>query len=179
MSQVADQAREPRHLANGKSVTLSQGTFCNQNLNGNVTLYAGVYVFKGGQLNFNGNGSLVGKGVTIFLMQGATMTVNGNAITDLSPPASGPYAGITIYQAHDDTAALQINGTSGSNLTGYVYAPAAPITYTGNASITNQNCIRIIGDTITMTGNSYVKSNCTADLGNRLMYVGRSIALVQ
>lgn len=167
------------NVPNGKSVTLSQGTFCNQNLNGNVTLNAGVYVFKGGQLNFNGNGSLVGKGVTIFLMQGATMTVNGNAITDLSPPASGPYAGITIYQARDDTAALQVNGTSGSNLTGYVYAPAAPITYTGNASVTNQNCIRIIGDTITMTGNSYVKSNCTAELGNRLMYVGRSIALVQ
>jgi Flp pilus assembly protein TadG len=167
------------NIPNGKTVTLSQGTFCNQNLNGNVTLNAGVYVFKGGQLNFNGNGSLAGKGVTIFLMQGATMTVNGNATTDLSPPTSGPYAGITIYQDRDNTAALQVNGTSGSSLTGYVYAPAAPITYTGNASITNQNCIRIIGDTITMTGNSYVKSNCTAELGNRLMYVGRSIALVQ
>jgi Flp pilus assembly protein TadG len=166
-------------VPSGKTITLTQGTFCNQNLNGNVSLSAGVYVFKGGQLNFNGNGSLVGKGVTIFLTQGATMTVNGNAITDLSPPTSGPYAGITIYQARDDTAALNVNGTSGSNLTGYIYAPAAPITYTGNASVTNQNCIRIIGDTVTMTGNSYVKSNCLADLGNRLMYVGRTIALVQ
>ena len=167
------------NIPNGKTVTLSQGTFCNQNLNGDVTLNAGVYIFKGGQLNFNGNGSLVGKGVTIFLMQGATLTVNGNATTDLSPPTSGPYAGITIYQARDNTASLQVNGTSGSNLTGYVYAPAALITYTGNASVTNQNCIRLIGDTVTMNGNSYVKSNCLADLGNRLMYAGRSITLVQ
>jgi Flp pilus assembly protein TadG len=167
------------NVPNGKSVTLSQGTFCNQNLNGDVTLNAGVYIFKGGQLNFNGSGSLIGKGVTIFLMQGATLTVNGNAIIDLSPPTSGPYAGITIFQARDNTAALQVNGTSGSNLTGYVYAPSASITYTGDASVTNPNCIRIIGDTVTMTGNSYVKSSCAADLGNRLMYAGRSITLVR
>lgn len=163
----------------GKTITLSQGTYCNVNLKGEVALNAGVYIFKGGQLNFNGNGSLVGKGVTIFLMDGATLSLNGTSTVDLSPPTSGPYAGITIYQARDNTAALTINGASGSNLTGYVYAPAAPISYTGNSSVTNQNCIRIIGDTVTMTGNSYVKTDCRADLGDRLMYVGRSITLVQ
>jgi hypothetical protein len=167
------------NVPNDKTATLSQGTFCGSSLSGEVTLNPGTYIFKGVQLSFNGNDSLVGNGVTIFLMQGSTLTINGNATTDLSPPTSGPYAGITIYQARDNAAELKLNGTSDISLTGYVYAPAAAISYKGNSSTTNQSCMRIIGDTVTMTGNSNVKSNCSAELGNRLMYAGRSITLVK
>ena len=53
-----------------------------------------------------GNGSLSGQGVTIFLMENSQLYINANEQVNLSPPTSGPYAGITIFQAHGDTQAL-------------------------------------------------------------------------
>jgi hypothetical protein len=41
------------------------------------------------------------------------------------------------------------------------------------------SCLRLVGDTVAMTGNSAVKSDCTAELGNREMYAGRMITLVK
>ena len=41
------------------------------------------------------------------------------------------------------------------------------------------DCIRIIGNTVEMTGNSSVAGSCDAQLGGRKMYAGRVILLVK
>jgi len=65
-------------------------------------------------------------------------------------------------------------------VSGFIYAPDAAITYAGNSDMSAQgSCLRLVGDTISMTGNSAVKSDCTAELGNRAMYAGRMITLVK
>ncbi len=107
----------------GKTKTLSPGTFCNKTLSGDITLAPGSYILRGGRINLGGNGSLVGAGVTIFLMEDAEFSVNGNEIVQLTPPTTGPYAGITIYQEKSNHTEITINGTSGSYVSGFIYAP--------------------------------------------------------
>jgi Flp pilus assembly protein TadG len=167
-------------IPGGKSVTLSPGTYCNRDWSGNITLNPGVYILRGINVKLGGNASLTGSGVTIFLMEGAQFTANANNVINLSPPSSGTYAGITIFQEHGDTSPMTINGTSGSNVSGFIYAPDAPVTYTGNSDMTAAgNCIRVVGDTVEMNGNSAVKSDCTAELGGRKAYAGRVVTLVK
>ncbi|RAZ86966.1 pilus assembly protein [Mesorhizobium hawassense] len=167
-------------VPNGKTITLSPGTYCDKTLSGKITLNPGTYIMRNVTIKPGGNGSLSGQGVTIFLMENSQIYINANEQVNLSPPTSGTYQGITIYQAHGNTQALTLNGGSGSLVSGFIYAPDAVITYAGNSDMSGQgSCLRLVGDTITMTGNSAVKSNCTAELGNREMYAGRMITLVK
>ncbi len=168
------------NVSGGKTKTLSPGTYCNKNLSGNVTLEPGTYVFKGGDIKLGGNGSLTGHGVTIFLMDGAQFTSAANEVIDLSPPTSGDYQGITIYQAKGNTDELTLNGGTGTKLTGYVYAPDAHVFYAGNSVMTGDgDCVRVVGDTIEMTGASAIANDCTGVLGNRQMFAGKQITLVK
>jgi Flp pilus assembly protein TadG len=167
-------------IPGGKSVTLSPGTYCNKDWNGTITLNPGVYILRGIDVKLGGNASLTGSGVTLFLMDGAQFTANANNVINLSPPSTGTYAGITIFQDRGNTEPMTINGTSGSNVSGFIYAPNAPITYTGNSDMTaTGNCLRVVGDTVEMNGNSAVKSDCTAELEGRKAYAGRVVTLVK
>jgi hypothetical protein len=167
-------------MPNGKTVTLSPGTYCDKNWTGKITLNPGVYILRGVTIKPGGNGSLTGQGVTIFLMEGSQIYINANETVNLSPPSTGPYAGITIFQAHGNTSALTINGGSGSVVSGFIYAPDAAITYTGNSDMNAQgSCLRLVANMVQMTGNSAFKSDCTAVLGSREMYASRMITLAK
>ncbi|WP_245451091.1 TadE/TadG family type IV pilus assembly protein [Borborobacter arsenicus] len=159
--------------------TLTPGTYCDKSLTGTIVLDPGAYIFKGTKISLGGNGSLTGAGVTIFLMEDAELKINANQVINLSPPETGPYAGITIYQARGNTSDLTLNGGSGTSLNGFIYAPDARITYTGNSDTGSDGCIRIVGNTVAMTGNSSVKSDCEVELGGREMYAGRTVLLVK
>ncbi|WFP74938.1 TadE/TadG family type IV pilus assembly protein [Mesorhizobium sp. WSM4906] len=167
-------------MPNGKTVTLSQGTYCDKTWSGKITLNPGIYVLRNVTIKPGGNGSLTGLGVTIFLMENSQLYINANETVNLSPTTSGPYAGITIFQDHGNTQALTLNGGSGSVVSGFIYAPDAAITYAGNSDMSSQgSCLRLVGKTVDITGNSAVKSDCAAELGNREMYAGRMITLVK
>jgi hypothetical protein len=163
----------------GRKKTLSPGKFCNKSLSGEITLEPGSYVLDGGGINLGGNGWLKGTGVTIFLLGDANFSINGNELVQLSPPSSGPYAGITIFQEKGNTNTVSINGTSGSYVNGYVYAPDALVFYAGNAAATaSTKCLRIVGKTVEMTGNSDIKSDCSVELGGREMFASRYLSIV-
>ena len=181
---LADVVPPPNTLClpvpNGKTYTLSPGTYCDKTLSGNIALNPGAYILRGTTIKPGGNGSLTGQGVTIFLMEGAQIYLNANENVNLSPPTSGPYAGITIFQDHGNTSALTLNGGANSVLSGFIYAPDAPISFAGNSDMSGQgDCLRLVGKTVQMTGNSSVRTDCTAVLGNREMYASRLITLVK
>ena len=164
----------------GNKKTLSPATYCDKTWSGDVTLDPGIYILRGGQIKLGGNGRLTGAGVTIFLMEGARFVSNANEVIKLSPPTSGPYAGITIFQDRGNTSAVNVNGGAGSMVTGFIYAPSADVFYAGNSTMTGDGeCIRIVGKTVEMTGNSSVSSNCEAALGGRKMTTGQHIVLVK
>jgi len=168
------------NVPGGKKKTLSPGTYCNRQLSGEITLEPGNYILRGGSIKLGGNGSLKGEGVTIFLMEGAELSINGNELVQLTPPTTGPYAGIVIYQEKGNTETVSINGTSDSYIRGFIYAPDAHVFYAGNSIATAASaCLRIVGKTIEMTGNSDIKSDCSAELGGREMFAGRYMSIVR
>lgn len=113
-------------------------------------------------------------------MEGAEFSINGNELVQLTPPTSGPYAGIVIYQEKTNTNTISINGTSDSYVSGFIYAPGAHVFYAGNSvSSTQSRCLRIVGNTVEMTGNSDLKSDCSAELGGREMFAGRYMSIVR
>jgi len=169
-----------RSVPGGKTKTLSPGTYCNKTLSGEVTLQPGIYIMRGGRVNLGGNGFLKGDGVTIFLMEDAEFTINGNEVVQLSPPDTGPYAGISIYQEMSNDNTLSINGTSGSFVDGFIYAPGAHVFYAGNAAASaDGECLRIVGNTIEFTGNSRYAANCEGKLGDHELTAGRHISIVR
>jgi len=167
-------------VPNKKTKILDPGTYCGERISGEVGLNPGTYVLKGGSVDLGGNGYLVGSNVTIFLLNDAKFTINGNERVALTPPTSGTYAGITIYQERTNLNTMKINGTSGSTIDGFVYVPGAQVAYNGNAGAsTLGKCLRVIADTIVLTGNSTVKADCSAELGDREVSSSRETRLVR
>jgi hypothetical protein len=164
-------------LPNGRVKTLSPGTYCNQTFSGDIALQPGIYILRGGTVNLGGNGALVGSGVTIFLMEDARFSITANQTVQLSPPDNGDYAGITIYQPRTNKSQVTINGGSDSYIEGFIYAPGAHVFHAGNSDTGANGCLRIVGNTIEMTGASNVRSDCEAELGGRKLNAGRHIAI--
>ena len=78
-----------------------------------------------------------------------SITLSGNGSYNLSPPTTGTYAGIVIFQSRDNSKALTFSGNA-SGMTGTIYAPAAQLAESGNAAA---QCGRSIVDTLTISGN--------------------------
>lgn len=75
-----------------------------------VILEPGVYVIDNG-FQINGNATLKGSGVMIFLRTGSVKD-NGTGQVYLTPPTSGTYANIQFFQARTNTTMATFNGTS-------------------------------------------------------------------
>jgi hypothetical protein len=129
------------------SVALNPGIYKLIKISGNasVTLNPGIYVIAGGGLTVTGNASLSGSGVLIYnagsnyLGQGSTfggisfLTAGG---INLTPAATGPYAGIVIFQSRDNTRALAINAQTGVALQNSIlYAPSAMLQVNGSSAL--------------------------------------------
>jgi Flp pilus assembly protein TadG len=142
-----------------------------------VTMSAGTYVFPG-PLDFSGNGSLTGTGVTLYF-PGPNGTLggpgNGNTTLNLTAPTSGTYNGILIYQDPSDTNTGEFNGTPITNLTGIIYMPNAELEISGNTTVNL--------DTDLIIGSLYDKGNATINMTDYSQTVTnsplKSVALVE
>ena len=96
----------------------------------NVTFAAGVYIMAGGGLSVTGGASLNAAGVMVYntnATAGGKFTAVNLATTGsvtLSPPRSGLYAGLTIFQDRAATTNIILQPGNGINgLSGTMYAP--------------------------------------------------------
>jgi Flp pilus assembly protein TadG len=117
---------------NPGSVTINPGVYCgwtNFNGSGTLTLNPGLYIIKSGGMTFNSGWTVTGNGVTFYLVdQNATITFNGNVKFKLSPPTSGTYANVLMFEpAGLVNTNLPINGTSASTLQGLLYLPSRDV----------------------------------------------------
>lgn len=138
------------------------GRYSNLSLNGDKTLEPGLYYIEG---SLKIQGSITGTGVTFFLKNGG-ISVNGDAELSLSAPTSGIHAGMLFYSSRTNTSSHSFNGNGTTDLNGYLYFPVGDLTFNGNNTATS-NCLRIVADTIKMSGSSDMKSDCSAELGGR------------
>ena len=113
-------------LSGNNELTLNHGIYSSISLSGNagLTLNPGLYIIEGGGLTVTGNASVTGSGVTIvnagtkYPSTGGTygsITLSGNGSYNLSPPTSGAYAGIVIFQTCDNPKAITLTATPGDD----------------------------------------------------------------
>jgi hypothetical protein len=146
--------------------------------NANVTLQPGVYYVNNGNFKVSGNSSVSGSGVTIFTNQ--KVDFSGNGAVTLSPPSSGAYAGISIFQDRGATSGgpsdpdIKLSGNSNFNVTGTIYAANGAVQVTGNGGVSTTGS-QIIAKTLKVTGNGTVKLDWDANVVARKT----TIALVE
>jgi Flp pilus assembly protein TadG len=157
------------HFRVKTAMTINPGVYCGGvtfNAGADVTLNPGIYYINQGTLTINGGAKVVGKGVTFVFTSStnsnwATATIKADAVVDLSPPDSGPTAGIVMLgdRRMPVGTSFVLNGGASQYLGGAVYLPAAAITFNGGMD-SRGGCTQIIGDTITFSGNSNLDLNC-------------------
>ena len=140
---------------------------------------SGTYIIKGGGFSVSGNANISGSGVMIvnagsaYPSTGGTygsITLSGNGSYNLSPPTSGTYAGIVIFQSRDNSKALTLSGNA-SGMTGTVYAPAAQLAESGNAALN----AAVIVDTMTISGNGVANTLTLAAPSGTVAYTPAQI----
>jgi Flp pilus assembly protein TadG len=156
-----------------KDTTMAPGRYQDVTLDGTKTLSPGVYYIEG---SLTIHGDITGSGVFIYMANGA-LTVNGNASLNLQAPTEDDikkyptlgldnYAGMLFMNGRTNTNTMSFNGTGSTNLDGFVYSPAGDVDYSGNNGTTS-TCLRIVADTIKLTGSTNMKSDCSLALGGR------------
>jgi hypothetical protein len=159
----------------GNSSTYSAGHYCSMDLKNTVTLNPGVYIIDGGNLKINANANVTGSGVTFYLENGASVSMNGNSDVQISAPTTGTYAGFLFISDRSNTSGITINGNNSSSVTGIIYAPDASVTYLGNFAGTN-GCTQIVAQTVEWSGNTTFNDNC-ANAGIGQVTVGSVVRL--
>ena len=151
----------------GGTTVLSPGVYVGGiSLGGNATavLSPGVYYLKGGGLSISGNANLTGTGVMLYNdpgSTGGTISLAGNGAITLSPPTTGNYKGISIFQNRTATTTVNVSGNSAMNLTGTISAAHAPLKVSGNGSTSVVGSQYICYD-LTVVGNGSVNVVWTA-----------------
>lgn len=168
----------------GLTNTLQPGVYTKFDAKGKITLSPGTYFLNATDLVMGAQARIVGVGVTIVLTNAdlsATAPIGGVKMTagatlDISAPtgATDVYKGIALYQdrraidtmANGDTLSAnspnQLNGNSGTVITGAIYFPKQQITLTGNGTM-ETSCMLMVIKRIVFNGNGStmnLRKNC-------------------
>ena len=114
---------------------------------GYITLLPGIYILGQGIDIKNGQCMIVAEGV-MFYIPGGNVDIQGGNLK-LSPPTSGTYKDISIFQGRSNTNSTKINGNGGLDMTGVLYFPNNPVWVAGNGDTIGT---QLIADTIEIAG---------------------------
>jgi hypothetical protein len=135
---------------------------------GTVNMAPGVYYMQGGGFKIGGQANLNGTGVMIFndpQSNSDVLSIAGSGSIVLSPPLTGPYQGVLLFQNRSATAPVSVTGSAGTTMTitGTFYAAAATLAVSGNG---NQQTIgsQYISYDLSLTGNGSYYCSWTPDL---------------
>jgi hypothetical protein len=77
------------------------------------------------------------------------INIAGQGTLSLTPPTSGAYQGLTIFQARSSTNPVSISGNGGS-VQGTIYAQGAVVSISGNGGLSGA---QIVGAQLNVSGN--------------------------
>ena len=107
----------------------------------NVILMPGIYYMDQGGFQFTGSGSLTGDGVMIYNEPGngeaKDVNISSSGYVHLTPPTSGIYQGIILFQDRTSGVAASISGGANMDITGTFYFAGALLTVTGHGGFGN------------------------------------------
>ena len=166
----------------GNTYTLDPGCYTKDlSLKGTVTFNSGVYILDGANLKINSGAVVKGTDVTFVLKNGAELDFNGGATIQLTAPEAGSgkdYEGILFWGSKTNSASQKINGNADSYFAGAIYFPDDAVEFTGNSGL-DSSCARIIGDTITLIGNTSFSTDCTTYTGPYQISTADSVVIVE
>jgi uncharacterized repeat protein (TIGR01451 family) len=169
---------------NTGSHTLNPGIYSSIRASGNacLTLNPGIYIIEGGGVTVTGGASIAGSGVMIYNTSSnypsstgsyGGITLSGKGSFSLTAPTSGQYAGVVLFQPSANTRAISLSGNAAAGLTGTIYAPAALLYASGNASV---NAALVVNE-LTLSGNAAsTQSAAGADADNADGTAGQLLA---
>ncbi|MDO1558377.1 pilus assembly protein TadG-related protein [Brevundimonas sp. 2R-24] len=162
---------------NDSGATLQPGRYCSgMNLSGDVTLEPGVYYISN-RFRVGANARITGTGVTLYMADGASVSLNGNSTVQLSAPTAGTYAGILFFGDRSVSGSSTFNGTNDSLLTGAIYMPRQDVSYLGNFAGLS-GCTQVVARTIQWSGSSQINADCES-LGLRKLPALEIVRLVE
>jgi hypothetical protein len=135
--------------------TIQPGTYCQAiTMSGfsQLTLTTGTYVLQGG-ISMSGETSITATGPVTLYLQSGGISMSGQGGINLSAPTSGPYNGLLIWEATNNSSAMSLSGGANQTLNGVVYVPNSSLAYSGGSS-TNATNTTIVADQLTLSGNS-------------------------
>jgi hypothetical protein len=127
-----------------------------------------VLVVENGQLDLNGHKLTTSSGSAVTLVfsgtngtytHGPTDNTNGpGGVLDITPPTTGSWAGVAIYQDPSLTTGVNVSASGNSpawNITGLVYMPHATLTLKGaiDKSANGKSCLVMVADNFQISGN--------------------------
>lgn len=168
-------------LISGASNTLSPGCYKGIQIQANakLTLLPGTYYLGEKGMSVGGNATVTGDGVTLVFTNTdspfnaskiGVFSAQGTSTITLTAPSTGTYAGIIIHQdsrtplGTGTNGGFAVTGDSNSKFDGAIYAPSTRVTFTGNSGMTT-DCLQIISQYISFSGNTSVSNTCEAGRG--------------
>ena len=94
-----------------------------------INMAPGEYYVDGGAMEFRDTAVLNAKGVMIYSNSKKTIKFKSKGKITLTPPTSGSYAGISIFQNPSKKSKLQFSKEGAYNITGIIYAPKSEIKF--------------------------------------------------
>jgi len=128
-SSLADQSHGNTHFSNGNH-TLSPGVYhggITISGKGSVNMLPGIYYMDGGGFSMSGQGNMYAPGVMIFnapKSSSDTISITGSDTGSvyLTPPTTGIYQGLTLFQDRESANTLTVSGGGTFYVTGTFYA---------------------------------------------------------
>jgi len=102
-----------------------------------LVLQPGIYYMDGGGFSFSGQGSLTANGVMVYndpKSNSDNIKITGQGAVTWTPPTTGTYAGMTLFQRRDSTVQVSLSGNGNMNITGVLYAASALVDVSGNGN---------------------------------------------
>ena len=130
------------------SVSLYPGVYCGGlRVTGSATvsLMAGTYVMKDGDLRVDTGATLSGTYVGFYFTGDSKFRFDSASNLNLSAPKDGVMAGMLFFQnPNADKATFQLDSNNASNLLGTIYLPKGDLQFGGNQPVAQNSAFTII-----------------------------------
>jgi len=139
-STMTVQSKKKSQYSNRQTVNLSPGVYqggISVSGQGMLNMAPGVYYMDGGGFSFTGQGGMSASGVMIYNAPQSTsdkITINGSGSITLTPPTSGTYTGISIFQDRASSNTVYVSGNGSSSYSGTFYIAGGTLNITGNGT---------------------------------------------
>jgi Flp pilus assembly protein TadG len=148
------------NYSGSSSLDLYPGRYAGINVtgSGSVVLHAnsngspGIYYIGSQGFSMTSSGGISGSNVLLYTDGTGNISLTGSGPVNLSPPTSGIYKGIAIFQERSSDKPINVTAQGNMNVTGTLYAPSAKVTLTALGSSNNPFGSQWIAYQLVVTG---------------------------